>query len=69
MKRRMLMSGLVLGNLVLALALWAQPAATQSGPDALFNCCEATTGGGEICCYRCCWIIQNCDRDEDCNDA
>lgn len=66
MRRRVLMSGLVVVNLMLAFALWAQPAATQSGPEAIFDCCETINAPGAFCCFGCCWFVENCDVNEDC---
>ena len=64
--RRKLIKGLILLNTFIAAALFALPAETQVIPRGLFNCCKEETPFIGYCCFRCCWIISNCNGDEDC---
>jgi hypothetical protein len=65
--RKKLIVGLATLNGVLALALFAAPAAgTQvMAAFALRDCCEIENGE-PICCDSCCWFINDCDGGEDC---
>ena len=41
----------------------------QSPKSAMFDCCRNSSGGGEYCCYRCCWIPWGCGASVECGDA
>lgn len=64
----MKMRVLVLANIALALAgvtFVATPA--QASETALWNCCKSSTGGPRFCCAECCWFVQDCDSNSQCN--
>ena len=64
--RKRLIIWLAIVNGLFALVLLATPANTQVIPFAIFDCCKEDKGGIGYCCRRCCWFIQNCKGDGEC---
>jgi hypothetical protein len=64
--RRKFAVGLTILNIILAVALWAIPAASQIIPRGLFDCCEEGASDDAYCCRGCCWIWSDCDENGDC---
>jgi len=67
MRRKTIVAGLVVLNLVLGAAQFAAPAVSQIIPLGLFDCCKTDGPDGEpFCCRDCCWITQNCISNQEC---
>ena len=66
--RRRVLHLLVFLNVLLAAMVFLRPAVPQILPRGLFDCCKAemTESGESYCCQGCCWFIQNCRSNEDC---
>ncbi len=56
---------LVAANLVLLAAL-AQSPAQAASVDGWSRCCKQTVQGPEFCCGDCCWFLNSCDNNLDC---
>ena len=56
--------GFVILNAILAVAVMTGPAASQILPGFLFrDCCK-----GDYCCESCCFFVNDCTDDEDCQE-
>lgn len=61
-RRRLIIIGLVVLNLILGAGIFLGPLGAQIIPLSGFrNCCQ-----GNVCCFSCCYIVQNCSHDGDC---
>lgn len=61
--RKRILFALIFINVLLAGAILIGPAAAQILPKAGFNdCCQ-----GPTCCQSCCWFVNDCRDDEDCD--
>ncbi|MCY4399951.1 MAG: hypothetical protein OXE96_11510 [Gemmatimonadetes bacterium] len=63
--RKGIMMGLVLLNVLLAVALFAAPARSWVSSFTLSDCCQGE-GAKAYCCRQCCLLTENCDYDSDC---
>ena len=64
MRKRIIM-GLVLLNVLLAVALFATPARSWVASFTLSDCCHGE-GSRAYCCRECCFLTKDCDYDRDC---
>ena len=65
MRRKPIFALLVLNGLIATL-LFSPVANTQIIPRAIFDCCKVDLAFQDYCCSSCCWLIPNCDDNEDC---
>lgn len=63
--RRAVIAGLIVLNVLLAVALFATPAQTLITRFTRTDCCWGE-GARAYCCRECCWLVKNCDRDREC---
>ena len=63
--RKKLFFSLTLTNALVAMALWASPAAAGGGGGGRQDCCK-NEGPMAYCCMQCCWLVPNCDKSADC---
>ena len=60
--------GFVILNAILAVALMTGPAASQILPAWIFEDCCKGTFPNAYCCDNCCFFVNDCEDDEDCED-
>ncbi len=61
MRRKLTIVGLIALNIFLATVIVMGPLGAQLLPTGLRDCCE-----GRVCCDNCCWFVEDCDSDVDC---
>lgn len=59
--RKRVVIGLILVNVILAAAIMIGPVGAQILPMGLRDCCE-----NGACCDGCCWLVENCNANGDC---
>ena len=63
--RKVLIIGLVVLNVLAAVALFANPAQTRITAFTRSDCCWGE-GSKAYCCRQCCWLVKNCKYDREC---
>ena len=63
--RKLVIAGLIVLNVLLAVALFATPAETLITRFTRTDCCWGE-GAKAYCCRERCWLVKNCDRDREC---
>jgi len=63
--RKKLFFSLTLANALVAMALWASPAAAGGGGGGRQDCCKSD-GPMAYCCMQCCWLASDCLKSADC---
>lgn len=66
--RKRLVIALVVVNAILATAVFAWPAVSQVIPLFAFEDCCKEAGGEPYCCNSCCWFVDDCHDDDDCEE-
>lgn len=66
--RKLVITGLIVLNVLLAVALFATPARTLVTRFTRADCCWGE-GTKAYCCRECCWLVKNCDRDRECRPS
>lgn len=67
-KRKLLIALIVL-NILLGLAQFIRPAGSQIIPLAFRDCCQPDGRGGSYCCEDCCFFLNDCSGQEECQGA
>ena len=69
-KTTWIVSAVLVNALLLPFAFGSPAEASAVSPKSgLYDCCRGSTGGGEYCCNRCCWLPWACGDLTECGDA
>ena len=68
--KRWVMQCLIMLNALLAVVVFVEPARTAFMSKNMKDCCQESVGESRpYCCFECCWFVDDCDSNEDCESV